>query len=71
MHRRPRHNYGFEQFKEILIFGAHIWIWRHASALAWRRFESRTLETPHKVGPPGGHNCTTANSKSKLPKYIG
>ena len=35
------HNHGFEQFQEIPIFSAHIWAWRHASALG-----SGTLKTP-------------------------
>ena len=50
------HNHGFEQFREIPIFSAHIWAWRHAGA-----WGSGTLKTPKKVDPP----------KSKLPKHIG
>ena len=58
--------HGFEQFQEIPIFSAHIWAWRHAGA-----WGSGTLKTPKKVDPPGGLDYSTANSKSKLPKYIG
>ena len=32
---------------------------------------SVTLKTPKKIDPPGGLDYPTANSKSKLPKYIG
>ena len=32
---------------------------------------SGTLKTPQKFDPPGGPDYSTANSKSKLPKYIG
>ena len=64
-HKAP-HNHGFEQFQEIPIFSAHIWAWRHAGA-----WGSGTLKTPKKVDPPGGLDYPTANSKSKLPKYIG
>ena len=59
------HNYGFQQFQEIPIFSAHIWAWHHAGAW-W----SVTLKRKKKVDPLGGPNYSTANLKSKVPKYI-
>ena len=66
-HRAPTfHNHCFEQSQKIQFFSTHIWAWRHAGA-----WGSRTLKTPKKVDPLGGPDYSTANSKSKLPKYIG